>query len=702
MLVLASCSHGRVRPGRTPLQALPEPRRAPRLQAAPEWYWEPVEIDPRSSAAPLALPVMESALVREEGAKRVWEELGVAGRERLLRDGLVVTANGEARLKMGAFYTELRELRVPYVITLDALAYALHVAWERALAEVDDTLLAPGLDALLEQIETRLAAEQKGAGVELAEAIGLARAMVAVAKGLAAPVAVLPSGGAGASAGAGPVVREDVVAEIARVNAHAGAASSPLLGAPMDYARFVAPAAAAHPGSYRALAWLAEAPLLFAAQSEARGAVVGVGTSRLHARAAMVLSRLTLREVDPATHALWTRIRRVLTFVWGPSDDLTGPELAEVGTAVGIAVEDPKQIANVVSVDRLRRRAVQGRAPLLFDGAGAPGKPGISLRLFGGHAPVDSVALVTLGAGRGLPSPLDLPVWLGAREGRAALHESGYDAAPGYEGALAKAIAMRPNEASASRHASVHGSLLDVLMTWLAPDAPRALASPAAQRAAIESALAAWTFARHDGEPLTRALPPRVASLRPLEVRGGPLPAFVEEAPEVIAQLVAAVAQMKRGLTVVGGLPASSPAMVGLTEVEDLLRLALRVAAQEVNGEPLPAEDATALASAPARLARLEDATGALVPVVAELVTDGAGDRTLSTATGGVESAVTVVQEPGTDRLLLAVGAHIAHHELVEPRATRSTDASLRVRILRQDGTAPARAPYTAAFRARP
>jgi len=35
------------------------------------------------------------------------------------------------------------------VLTLDALTYALHVAFERALAEVDDTLLAPGLDALL-------------------------------------------------------------------------------------------------------------------------------------------------------------------------------------------------------------------------------------------------------------------------------------------------------------------------------------------------------------------------------------------------------------------------------------------------------------------------------------------------------------------------------------------------------------------------
>jgi len=109
-----------------------------------------------------------------------------------------------------------------------------------------------------------------------------------------------------------------------------------------------------------------------------------------------------------------------------------------------------------------------------------------------------------------------------------------------------------------------------------------------------------------------------------------------------------------------------------------------------------------ALASVPARLARLEEASGALVPVVADVFDDAAGDRTLASATGGIESAVTVVREPGSDRLVLAVGAHIAHHELLEPRGARTTDASLRVRILRQDAATPARGPYTAAFRARP
>ncbi|HSO36078.1 MAG TPA: DUF3160 domain-containing protein [Labilithrix sp.] len=701
LLTLASCAHDRPRTAPGPLQALPEPRRTQRLEAAPEWYWEPVELDGRSAPKPLELPVAESSVVRMEGAVRVWNDLGAAGRERLGRDGLVVLASGgDPRLKMGAFYSDLREQRVPYVVTLDALAYALHVAFERALAEVDDTLLAPGLDALLVQLETRLAAEQKGAGVELGEALGLARGMVAVARGLAAPEGVIAT--ARSSTGA----REDVGAEIARVLAHAGVANSPLLGAPIDYGRFVVPAAAARPGSYRALAWLASAPLLFVAESEDRGAAVGVATSRLHTRAAMVLSRLTLREVDPAIHALWTRIRRVLTFVWGPSDDLTPPELAEMGSSIAIAVEDPKQVPNVVTVDRLRKRAAHGRAALVFDGSGAPGRSGAGLRLFGGHAPADSVALASLAGpsvGRALPSVLDLPAWIGAREGRAARAESGLDGASGYDAALARAITTRPGESSPSRHASVHGSLLDVVMTWLAPDAPRTHGSAAGQRAAIESAMAVWTFARHDGEPLSRSLPPRAAPpAKALEIRGAPLAAFVEAAPDVLAQLVATVMQMKRGLAVVGGLPATSPSMIALAEVEDLLRVALRLAEREVNDEALTPEDTSALASLPARLSRLEEATGSLVPVVAELFVDAAGDRTLSTATGPIEPAVTLVREPGTGRLVLAVGAHLSQHELVEPRAARTTDVSWRERIVRQDSAAPARAPYTAAFRARP
>lgn len=715
----ASCAYERPKVVLGPLQALPEPRRAQRLPAPPEWYWEPIEVEVRAPAKVVELPVAEGSLVRIEGATRAWDELGPAGRERLLRDGVVIAPSKEARVRMGAFYMDIREQRTPYVLTLDALTYALHVAFEQALAEVDDTLVAPGLDALLARLEERLGAEAKGAGVELGEAIALARAIVAVARGLASPVLVMGEASTSTNVPMAAELGLAVKEEIARVNAHAGSARSPLLDAPIDYARFAVPPGAAHPGSYRALSWLAAAPLLFVAQSEMRDAAVGVATARLHTRAAMVLTRLTLRDVDPAIHALSARITRVLAFVWGPSDDLAPTELAEIAASIGVPLEDPKQVANVVTVDRLRKRAAQGRLPLLFDGSGAPTRAGSNLRLFGGHAPADSIALASLAgpalgktsAGspptiardgiRALPSALDLAAWLGAKEGRAALREGGLDVFPGYDAALAQAVALRPDEGAPSRHASVHGSLLDVLMTWLAPDpnAPRTLASPAAQRMAIESALAAWTFARHDAEPLSRPLSPRTARpVKDLEVRGAPLAAFVEQAPDVIARLVATVGQMKRGLAAVGGLPTTSPAMTSLAEVEDILRVALRTAIRETNDEELAAEDVSALASMPARLARLEDGAAASVPLVAEVVVDAAGDRSLSTATGVIEPCATIVREPGTGRLVLTIGAHIAHHELVEPRAERTTDVTLRIRVqpLSPHDT---RSSYTGVFR---
>jgi hypothetical protein len=698
VVALASCTHDRPRARLGPPPALPEQRQAMRFAPLPEWYWEPVEADIHASPQAIELPLAESLLVRVEGATRIWDELGVEGRERLRRDGLVVPGNdgtAVAQAHMGAFYMDARMKRVPYVVTLDALAYALHLAFERALAEVDETVLAPELELLITKLEVRLAAEQKGAGVEIGEALRLARGIVAVARGLASDGASRPA------ADLGPVVQE----EIARIVAHVRPAPSVLLGTTIDYARFAVPSGAARPGAFRALAWLASAPLVLVAQSEVPGASVGVGAARLHARTAMLLARFSEREVDAGIHAAWSRIARLLTFLWGPSDDLAPPELTELASAMAVKLEDPKHIASVVTVDKLRHRAAQGRAPLVFDGTGSAGRAGIAMRLFGGHAPADSIALGLLVGTRGLPSTLDLAAWMGAPEARGAIRETGGDGSAGYDAALAKAITARPTADAPSRHASVHGSLLDAVMTWLVPaeGAPRALASPAAQRASIESALAMWTYARHADQPLTRARPTRAPfAVGELHVTGAALPAFIEPTPEVIARLVATLGQMRRGLAAIGGVQPASPAMTVLVEVDDLLRAALRVASRQVNDEALNAEDLAVLASLPARLARLEESENEMVPVVAEVFADPRGERVLSSATGSVEPALMIVREPGTGRLLLAVGAHVAHHELVEARGERSTDATYRSRFrgeAQEKPPTPPRAVYTSAFR---
>ena len=688
---LAACSHGSGHALLGPPPALPEQRRATRFTPLPEWYWEPVYADVHGAPKPVELPIAEESLVRLEGATRVWDELGAEGRGRLERDGIVLEAAVDgahpvhmlppaAHLGMGAFYMDMREQRVPYVITLDALAFAVHVAFERALAEVEDLVLGPDLDVFATELERRLAAEQKGAGVEIGEALRLARGIVAVARGLASEGTVAPP----------PDLGPAVAQEIARITAHAGPKTSLLLGAPIDYGRFAVPRAAGRPGAFRALAWLATAPLLLVAQSEAPGAVVGVGTSRLHARTAMLLSRVSERDFEPAIHSSWSRIARLLAFVWGPPDDLAPGELAELATALNVTIEDPKHVANVVTVDRLRHRAARGREPLLFDGSGAPGRAGIGMRLFGSHAPPDSVALAALAPAHEsrMPQALDLAVWIGAPEARAMLHEAGGDGLAGYDAALARAVAARPGDDAPARHASVYGSLLDVVMTWLAPTDDAS--SAAAQRATVESALAAWTYARHDAQPLSRPRPPRAPhAAKELQVTGAPLPAFVEAEPEVIARMVATVGQMRRGLGAIGSLAPTSPAMVTLAEVDDMLRASLRAASRGANEEALTSEDMAALASLPARFGRLEDpgddGAPSMVPLVAELYVDAVADRVVSTATGLVERAVMVAREPGTGRLVLAVGAHVAHRELVEPRGQRSNDASYRARIAKGD-----------------
>lgn len=663
-VALGACASG-ARPALGPPPTLPEPKRVVRAKAPAEWFWEAIEPEVRS-VKKLALPPTD--VVRTEGAVKLWDELGAEGQERLRRDAIVVLdSRAYERAMMGGFYMELREQRIPYVVTLDALFYAVHVALERALAEVEDTRVVPALDELLSRLGARLGTAQRGADTELVGALGVARGIVAVAAaldGLGRPPADLAS-----------IVGQ----ETAAIDAHAGVRPSPLLGVPIDYARFAVPTSAAHPMAYKALAWLATAPLALVARTEARGAMVDVATARRNARAAMFLSHLVDEEGgDAKLHEAYVRIAKLLAFVWGPPDDVSLAELSDAADALRTDLGKPDHVADVTKVDRLRKRASIIRAPRVFDGAGAPGKAGVNVRVFGGHAPLDSALLEALAAphlaSRSLPSTLDVAAWLGGTEARACLREEGGDGAAGYDEALARAARQRP--ADDAIHASVHGSLLDAIGEWLRARGP----SPAAERASVESALAAWTWLRHDGRALARGKPgARAATV--LRVPGAGLPAFVEPSPLVIARLLATVRQIERGLATLGPMNRGSSGLATLAEVDDLLSVALRAATREVNDEPLGPEDIAALASFPARLARVETDADAQVPVAADLYTDLRSGRALTSATGLVELAVMLVREPGTGRIFAAAGAHVAQHEIVDPIGQRTTDASLRARL---------------------
>ena len=50
---------------------------------------------------------------------------------------------------------------MPYVVTLDALFWLAHVARDRALAQAEESVLGPAMEALLRRLETHLAAEAR-------------------------------------------------------------------------------------------------------------------------------------------------------------------------------------------------------------------------------------------------------------------------------------------------------------------------------------------------------------------------------------------------------------------------------------------------------------------------------------------------------------------------------------------------------------
>jgi hypothetical protein len=129
-----------------------------------------------------------------------------------------------------------------------------------------------------------------------------------------------------------------------------------------------------------------------------------------------------------------------------------------------------------------------------------------------------------------------------------------------------------------------------------------------------------------------------------------------------------------------------------LDEVDDLLWTALGVAVHEASDRTVPPALLQALGAFPLRLRALETSLAgsdaAEVPLIVDVHTDRPPGMALEEALGRVEELWTVVREPETHRLWLAVGAAIPHAEIVQPMGQRTSDAAWRTRIT-TEGDAP-------------
>jgi hypothetical protein len=629
-----------------------------------------------------------------------------------------VTSPARPVTLLGGFYSELEDAHVASIVTMDALFFVAHLAVERALADVDAGVLRPALSALLHRLDTRLAAEARGARADMEPGYLAARGVVSVALALAEP---------------GYVATKDVSAlvdgERARVLARTGVGVSPWLAVPIDYSSMIARGAAdadeAHRGWARATAWLEGASLALEGRGE--GPVLAqadVWTARAHARAALLLTRLVQYEVDPEASEAWERCERTLELLAGEPDDATARDVSAAAAKLALDVTDGQWFESVARIDKLRHEAARRRVARADDGSGGARGPAAGMdptepigvlapnfRLLAARATPDGTLLQSLvfpevGAlaraepppsardgVRALPTALDAAAWLGSREARGALHDEGDDAYALYDENLERARSGRPGDAAPERHRDPYASLLDALETWIAPSSGDSFHAGARSqdwgRRKAEVALAAWTELRHDAVPLARGpaadvLPPSTAPAGTAPTQ----PVLVEANPEAIAKLLAVVRQVRRALVAEGAFPAGAAGRTALDLADRVLATALDAAVSETRGEVLPPAIAASLAALPSELGALEASLspmgGAEVPIAIDVHADTRSARVLEEALGSLEEVWMVVREPGHPGLYrLVVGASIPHYELVAPAAERLSDASWRARMVR-------------------
>lgn len=650
-------------------------------------FWEPVTSGDDGAALDGALTPEEAAArcQRTEAFGRSVAALAPAARARLEQAGLVVVPAPGAGASVAALYTHLLDADVPVLLGPEALFEVVRLALDRALAETETLVLVPALTELGARLEDHLAAEARAAPSDLVVPYRLARGVVAVARSLADPTYRPPLDLALA-----------VATEVELVQRHAGVARSALLGVPLDYAS-MAPDGDAP--AFRALAWLAGAPLVLLARGEADGATADVQTARAHARAALLLARLLDPTVDAALAEGLRRVGRAFAFVYGAPDELPLSELGAVAARLGVDVRDARTLVDVTAVDRVRRAVAAARPPALE-------RPGAaSVRVLGASAPADARALLAAAVAsvaaqgssdaaraagaspRGLPSTLAVAAWLGSAEAAAELgpRGEGGEAAPG-------APAPAAPKAPPAEHASLWASELAALATTTgAPDRPLALApGQAAQRQRLESTLAAWTLARRTFRPLVRA--PFVAPARSPSpaARTSRAPVAVQASARTVAALEGLVRQARRGLVAVAGLAPGGQGAALLDAAEGILRDALVVLGSDPRAESLAA-------ALPGRVVALSQQAGLDVASTVRAVdvhVDRARGLVLQAATGAPEVLYTCAFVRGA-RVMVA-GPHVPHYELVAPESSAGDDRALAARL--GGGSPPKRPAFVASF----
>ncbi len=215
----------------------------------------------------------------------------------------------------------------------------------------------------------------------------------------------------------------------------------------------------------------------------------------------------------------------------------------------------------------------------------------------------------------------------------------------------------------------------------------------------LNTALGSWAELKHDTVLYSKAPEGAGGGGPPLS---DPAPSYVEPNPEAfyrmayMAQSLAGGLQAHTSLDVPLGDDATqlpvSQYVQGISDLGDRLKLLGDIAAKELAGQPITAEENNAITLCLGLIECINENTGYNIPssempkapVIAAVA--GAGDNILEVGVGGIDRIYVVVPLEG--QLEVAQGGIFSYYEFAQPRDQRLTDDEWRTKLT--DPQAPA------------
>ncbi|HII00472.1 TPA: DUF3160 domain-containing protein [Methanosarcinaceae archaeon] len=695
-------------------------------------------LDVELKVPPYELPLGEAEISNYENFSGKIQ-LDAQALEKLKTNGFVVIENpyNSGEEDITGMYSILEKEGVPIFITTDSLLHLYHIQFDETLRLIEEKEFYGLLWEIDRNLLNASVAEYNNASSseKVKEAARRNAAYFAVALSLLQPKpeqvrqadepfsfeydeSLFPAGAEERYSFEVPgFVKEEVEAEMALIEGHAGFATSPIFLYQEDYSQYVPRGHYARSemlkNYFRAFMWHGRMSMLL------KGELIRAEDPEKEARiqtiqASLIASQL---ENEPELLEKWDRIYAVTAFYVGFSDDLGPYEYME---AMDSVFGSGEKEFNETAVGELKARLAEYQGPQIYGGTGncvlfPPYSPEQAdecledtrgFRFMGQRFIPDSYmfsnlvgaytgeytgerkepfTLVILKDGkkiRGFPRGLDVMALLGSE--RAVywldeLEDSNYENYSFRHGELESEFS---DFDAAAWNRNLYWSWLYSLQPLLKSHGdgyPTFMQTEAWQDKELTTSLASWNELRHDTILYAKqsyimrstAAPPRPEEKKPVV-------GYVEPVPEFYARLLALTRMTNQGLDEMGVLDSASRHR--LTNLESVLERLLKISEKELENEELTESDYEFIKTFGDQLegviAEVDD-KAKKTTVVADVHTEPNTGVVLEEGVGYVNMIVVAYKLPD-GRIIIGAGPVFSHYEFKQPMDDRLTDEKWR------------------------